>query len=302
MRYPQHYFSTAIPAHVAVYHVDGSVAVSHGGIEMGQGINTKVAQVVAHTLGVPLESVTVKPTNNFVTANAIVTGGAATSELACFAALQACNKLLERMAPIKEKMKGGTWAEITKAAYMEGMDLASHHLPNAADNLKAYNVWGLNLTEVEVDMLTGEYKIVRVDQIQDAGKSLSQEVDIGQIEGCIEFGLGLWTTEKLVYDENTGELLTNNTWEYKVPLPKDIPEDLRVTMLKNAPNPLGVLSSKATGEPPLCMSSCVLFAMRNAIDSARADAGNTDYYPIDPPITPEEIVRLSLSTKDKFVI
>src|SRR6185369_11531575 len=95
-------------------------------------------------------------------------------------------------------------------------------------------------------------QIVRIDVIQDAGKSMNPDVDIGQVEGALVMGLGLWTLEKLQYDEETGELLTRNTWEYKPPLPKDIPKDLRVTLLEKSVNREQVHGSKATGEPPLC--------------------------------------------------
>jgi len=302
MRYPIDYFTTFFPAFVTIYHEDGTVAVVHGGVEIGQGINTKVAQVVAHTLKIPLESVRVKPTNNLVAPNSQATGGSITSEFVCFAAMESCKILNKRMEPIKEKMKDAAWEKLVSACYDEGIDLRAQYWPSARDQLKGYDVFGVNLTEVEVDMLTGEYKIVRVDVIEDAGKSLSQAIDVGQVEGATIMGLGLWTMEKLEYDENTGELLTDSTWEYKVPFPKDIPEDFRITLLQNAPNPLGILRSKAVGEPPLCMSVCVLFALRNAIDSARADAGNTEYYQLDGPVTQEDVLRLSLSSKDNFIL
>uniref|UniRef100_A0A1B6MR86 Aldehyde oxidase/xanthine dehydrogenase second molybdopterin binding domain-containing protein n=1 Tax=Graphocephala atropunctata TaxID=36148 RepID=A0A1B6MR86_9HEMI len=103
-------------------------------------------------------------------------------------------------------------------------------------------------------------------------------------------GLGLFTSEELIYDEQTGRLLTNRTWNYKIPGVKDIPIDFRVEMRKNAPNPVGVLKSKATGEPPLCMSSGVVFALRSALESARKDAGlPDDYFNIELPLTAEKL-------------
>ncbi|CAL8082189.1 unnamed protein product [Orchesella dallaii] len=299
MRYPQHYHDTKFPAYIAVYHMDGTVAVSHGGIEMGQGINTKVAQVVAYTLKIPLDKVKVKAFNTLLSPNAAITGGACTSELVSHAAMKACEKLLETMAEVREEMKDQPWEKIVHACYMKGMQLTAHHQDMPGD-VKPYDIWGLTLIEVLVDILTGEFKIVRADIVEDVGKSLNPEVDIGQIEGSIAMGLGLWTTEKLVYDKNTGQLLTNGTWEYKVPLHMDVPEDLRVTMLRNAPNPFGVLASKATGEPPLVMSCCILFAIRNAIQSARNDAGNTEWFQMDGPVTPEDIFKMSLATKEQF--
>ncbi|ODM92327.1 Abscisic-aldehyde oxidase [Orchesella cincta] len=197
-------------------------------------------------------------------------------------ALKACEKLLEKMAPVREEMKDQPWEKIVHACHMKGLQLTAQHQDMPGD-VKPYDIWGLTLIEVLVDILTGEFK-----------------VDIGQIEGAFTMGLGLWTTEKLVYDKSTGQLLTSGTWEYKVPLHMDIPEDFRVTMLKNAPNPLGVLASKATGEPPLLMSCSVMYAIRNAIQAARNDAGNTEWFQMDGPVTPEDIFRMALASREKF--
>ena len=105
-------------------------------------------------------------------------------------------------------------------------------------------MWGAGITEVEVDILTGQMFVVRTDLLEDAGLSTSPVVDIGQVEGAFIMGLGLFTSEEIKHDRETGELLTKNTWEYKPPAAKDIPQDFRVTLLKNARNPLGVMSSK----------------------------------------------------------
>ena len=112
------------------------------------------------------------------------------------------------------------------------------------DNYPGYNVWAVAVTEVEVDILTGEMYVVRTDILEDAGLSTSPIVDIGQVEGAYIMGLGLWTSEEIKHDPTTGELLTMNTWEYKPPAAKDIPQDFRVTLLRGARNPMGVMSSK----------------------------------------------------------
>src|SRR5262249_27890056 len=109
-------------------------------------------------------------------------------------------------------------------------------------------------------------------------------IDIGQAEGGFVQGMGFWLLEKLKYDPVTGECLTNGTWEYKPPSTRDIPADFRVEFLGNNPNPLGVLGSKVVGEPPLCLSSSVLFAVKRAIEAARADSGpSKEFFQLNSP-------------------
>ena len=124
---------------------------------------------------------------------------------------------------------------------------------------------------------------------------------IGQVEGAFIMGLGLWTSEEIKFDPATGELLTKNTWEYKPPAAKDIPQDFRVTLLKNARNPLGVHSSKATGEPGLLMAISVLFAMRNALESSRQDAGLSGWWQLDGPATVEKIQMQAGVNKEQLI-
>ena len=127
------------------------------------------------------------------------------------------------------------------------------------DNYMGYNVWAVGITEVEVDILTGEMRTVRVDLVEDAGLSTSPLVDIGQVEGAFIMGLGLWTSEEIKHDPETGALLTMNTWEYKPPAAKDIPQDFRVSLLKGARNPMGVMSSKGGNNPNEILYLSILF-------------------------------------------
>ncbi|XP_021929641.1 indole-3-acetaldehyde oxidase-like [Zootermopsis nevadensis] len=288
---------------VSIYAADGTVAVAHGGIECGQGINTKVAQAVAYTLGISLELVSVKPSNNLTAPNNATTGASITSELCTYASVQCCKELLKRMEPAKKGLKDPTWPQWVQAAYQQNIDLCATHMYPYNDDVKMYDIFGVTVCEVEVDLLTGRHQILRVDIIEDAGKSMSPEIDIGQVEGAFVMGLGYWLTEYVVYDPNTGKLLTNRTWNYKPPGAKDIPIDFRVELRKNAPNPFGVLRSKATGEPPLCMSCSVLFALRYALDSARIEAGKPDeWYQMNLPATVEHIFLTSLTNIDLFTL
>ncbi|CAL8096692.1 unnamed protein product [Orchesella dallaii] len=295
VRYGIDYFGTNFPVTIAIYHLDGHVAVSHGGIEMGQGMNTKVIQTIAQSLQIPMDRVKIKASNSFVGANALVTGGSTGSELTCYSATKACEELRENLRPILEKLENPSWEKLIQEAHAAKVKLTASYTPTAKDDIKGYDVWVLCATEVEIDVLTGEYKILRTDLYEDVGRSLSPGVDIGQIEGGYIFGQGYWTTEKIVHDEITGKLLTNGTWDYKPPECKDIPEDFRITLLSNVPNPNGILRSKATGEPSTDSAFSAVLAMRNAIASARADAGNTDWFEMSGPVTPEDIAMLCLT-------
>ncbi|XP_017888813.1 xanthine dehydrogenase/oxidase-like isoform X2 [Ceratina calcarata] len=303
MHYAFAYFGK-FHALVSLYARDGTVSVTHGGIECGQGINTKVAQIAAHTLGIDLSLVTVKPTNNLTAPNNMVTGGSVTSETCAYATLQACKELLNRLEPIKQQLGGNpSWQELLMAAYNKNVDLCAQYMYSTDDqDLKAYPIYGVAITEVQIDVLTGQHVVERVDILEDCGRSMNPEVDLGQVEGSFVMGMGYWTTEDLIYDPSTGQLTNNRTWNYKPPGAKDIPVDFRVYFRQNAPNNATVLRSKATGEPPLCLSYTVPIAIRYALDSARKDAGNNDpWYQLDAPLTTEKILLSSLTSKEQMI-
>lgn len=166
---------------VGIFHSDGTIAITHAGIEMGQGINTKVAQVCAHILDVPLEKISVKPSASFTSPNAMVTGGSIGSELVSFATMRACQILADRLAPIRLKSKNATWEEIVTLAYNAGIDLQAHYMYSPSDGVKPYDLFGVSALEVEVDLLTGNHDVLRVDILEDVGRSLSPEIDVGQV-------------------------------------------------------------------------------------------------------------------------
>lgn len=254
-------------------------------------MNTKVAQVAAFVLSIPLEYIKIEASDTLNGANALVTGGSVTSESVCFAVRKACNALNERLKPIKDSLKtNATWTEIVQTAWMKNVNLiASDHYK--VGDMQNYNIYGLALTELEVDILTGNHSIKRVDILEDVGESLSPYMDIGQIEGAFVMCLGYWLTEQLVYDRTTGQLMTNRTWNYKPPGAKDIPIDFRIELLPGSPNPAGFLRSKATGEPPACLAISAVFALQHAIQSARKDAGlKREWVRFGAPSTPETVV------------
>ena len=176
-------------------------------------------------------------------------------------------------------MTNPSWTELVKKCHMSGVDLTAHHMGHTKiDNLQGYTIWGACVTEIVLDVLTGQLSILRADLMEDTGVSISPEVDIGQVEGGFVMGLGLWTSEKLRYDEVTGQLLDNCSWYYHVPSSRDIPADLRTEFYNSGSNPNGVLSSKATGEPSVLAGCSVIFALRMAIKSAREDGGDKEWF------------------------
>jgi len=244
LKYHLGYFGTS-HATVSIFHGDGSVSISVGGIEMGQGLNTKVAQTAAHVLGIPLEKVSIKPSNTLTSPNDVVTGGSIGSEISCYATQRACEELLERLKPIKAENPSAEWPQLIDKAFEKNVDLLANFMYRPED-LKDYDIWAAACCEIEVDLLTGNIQLRRVDILEDTGESLSPGVDVGQVEGAFVMGLGYWLTESLVYNQQSGELLTNRTWTYKPPGAKDIPIDFRINFLQKSSNPFGVLRSKGS--------------------------------------------------------
>ena len=165
---------------VSIYHGDGSVVVIHSGIEMGQGINTKAAQICAYILGISIEKISVKPAASFTFPNAIVTGRGVGSESVVFAAKKACEALNERLQPFREKMDDPMWEELINEAHASGVDLQASHTFTLKDS-HPYDVYAVGIMELEVDILTGNHDILRFDVLQDTGRSLSPEIDVGQV-------------------------------------------------------------------------------------------------------------------------
>ncbi|KAJ8949770.1 hypothetical protein NQ318_018999 [Aromia moschata] len=290
---------------VSIFHGDGTVLVSHGGIEMGQGINTKkVAQVCAYKFGIPLEKVAVGPSYNVISPNSSTTGGSLTSEAVCYALIKACDTLLKRLEPIRKKMKNPTWKDLIEQCFNSNVQLgASGFYSEDEPGIQEYLIYGVCATEVKVDILTGQLQILRVDIIEDVGNSMSPLIDIGQVEGAFVMGIGYYTTEEIIFSDE-GEILTNRTWNYKVPGAKDIPIDFRISFPQNNPNPVGVLKSKAIAEPPICLSCAIPLAIRNALASARteSDPSKPKWYPFDGPSTVENTLLNTLNNYNQYVL
>lgn len=172
---------------VSVYHGDGSVAITHGGVEIGQGINTKAIQVCAYYLNIPMSKIKVKPSNTTASPNNSPTAASLTSQSVAIGVQRCCEQLLQRLKPIKAEMGNPTWEELIAKAYSVGVNLQANGVCDFNDTFK-YNVYGVTLAEVEVDILTGEWQLIQVDLIEDVGKSVSPEIDIGQVSSQMSVG------------------------------------------------------------------------------------------------------------------
>ncbi|GAB0092110.1 Aldehyde oxidase/xanthine dehydrogenase [Sergentomyia squamirostris] len=288
-------------ASVYINYIDGSVTVVTSGVEMGQGLNTKIAQVAAETLDIPLNLIKVGPTDDRIENGGTGTIGSQTHQAAGYATQKACREILERMKPVKEELGDLTWVQLVQKCRSRSIPLSttSHHQPN---DHPSYPVWAVACSQVEIDILTGLVQVQRVDIVEDVGKSINPHLDIGQIEGAFVMGLGYWLHETIIHDRLSGELTTNNTRTYYPPTAKDIPIDFRVTLLdtKDREN-AGVLGSKAVGEPAISLAVVLAFAVRHALNSARHDAEICDeWYELQYPLTPDHIQQATGTTIQQF--
>ncbi|UGQ47236.1 xanthine dehydrogenase molybdopterin binding subunit [Massilia endophytica] len=300
---------------VHVY-VDGSVLVNHGGTEMGQGINTKVMQVVAHELGLDLEHVRITATDTSKVANTSATAASTGADLNGKAAQDAARKVRQRLADFAAKLHGGEasgvqfhsnavhvngqsipFPDLVQKAYLARVQLWSdgfYATPGLSWDPKtmsghpfSYYAYGAAVSEVVVDTLTGEWKLLRADALYDAGQSLNPAIDIGQVEGAFIQGMGWLTTEQLWWNK-AGRLMTHAPSTYKIPGISDCPEDFRVRLFENRNVEDSIHRSKAVGEPPLLLPFSVFFAIRDAISSVGGHKVNP---PLNAPATSEEILR-----------
>eukprot|EP01128_Nolandella_sp_AFSM9_P003637 TRINITY_DN1587_c0_g1_i1.p1 TRINITY_DN1587_c0_g1~~TRINITY_DN1587_c0_g1_i1.p1 ORF type:complete len:429 (-),score=75.00 TRINITY_DN1587_c0_g1_i1:67-1353(-) len=287
---------------VNVY-TDGSVVVTHGGTEMGQGLHTKMQQIAAQALGCPLDDVYIAETATDKVPNATPTAASVSSDHNGMAVLDACNQLNERLKSVREENPGKSLRELAALAKMEFVDLSAHGYYNRPDigfDFEtgegvpfSYHVTGAAVSEVEIDCLTGAFTILRSDIVMDVGDSLSPAIDIGQIEGAFVQGMGWSTMEELVYNDK-GALLTRGPGTYKIPSFSDIPLNLNVWLLNDAPNPNAIHSSKGIGEPPFFLGASVMFAIQEAVKASREEGGDSSWYGLRSPATCEQIRMAAL--------
>jgi xanthine dehydrogenase large subunit len=302
----------------ALVHVytDGSVQVNHGGTEMGQGLNTKVAQIVADELGVPFERVRSTAADTSKVPNASATAASSGTDLNGRAAQYAARHVRDNLASFVSGLDGcgagavvfrsgqvisptttRTFDEVVKAAYANRIQLWSDgfyrtpkiHYDKATLTGRPfyYFAYGAACSEVAIDTLTGENRVLKVDILHDVGTSINPAIDIGQIEGGFIQGVGWLTTEQLVWSDD-GELATHAPSTYKIPATGDVPEHFNIELWPEPNREDNVGGSKAVGEPPLMLAISVWEALRDAIAAAKGDGQPVR---LDAPATPENVLK-----------
>uniref|UniRef100_A0A673BLN5 xanthine dehydrogenase n=1 Tax=Sphaeramia orbicularis TaxID=375764 RepID=A0A673BLN5_9TELE len=238
----------------ALVHIytDGSVLVTHGGTEMGQGLHTKMVQVASRVLGVPISKIHISETSTNTVPNTSPTAASASSDLNGAAVHNACQVLVERLQPYRSANPKGCWEDWVSTAVVllrvgRTPDLGYDFNSNCGRVFDYYS-YGVACSEVEVDCLTGAHKNLRTTVVMDVGHSLNPAIDIGQVEGAFMQGLGLFTLEELHYSPK-GVLLTRGPGSYKIPAFGDIPSHLTVSLLRDAPNAKAIFNSKVRTEP-----------------------------------------------------
>lgn len=306
----------------ALLHIykDGSIQINHGGTEMGQGLHTKVAQVVAEEFQIDIDRIKITATSTGKVPNTSATAASSGTDLNGKASQAACRIVKDRLIDFsahhfqverdsvrfdsgKVHIGGKTlsFKELVALAYVNRVSLSStgyyktpklHWDKDAARGQPFfYFAYGAAISEVIVDTLTGEYNILRTDILHDAGSSINPAIDIGQVEGGFVQGTGWLTSEELWWDQK-GVLKTHAPSTYKIPTGRDIPKDFRVALFPRENREDTIYRSKAVGEPPLMLGVSVFLAIKDAVASAGSGVPH-----LNAPATPEEVLRAITSLK-----
>ena len=297
---------------------DGSVSVNHGGTEMGQGLNTKMAQVAADGLGIPVSLVRVTGTDTQKVPNASATAASSGADINGAAINNACDQLRARLKPVAARLLGceaaavefgagfartasGTaapvpWQKVVLQAWLDRVSLSVTGFYMTPDIQYDFNTlqgrafyyycYGAAVSEVEIDTRSGEWWLKAVDIVHDVGQSINPAIDKGQIEGAYIQGMGWLTMEECIWDKH-GKLLTHGPSTYKIPVAGDVPEHFKVSLFDGRNVKPTPYRSKATGEPPLMNALSVFFALRDAVSASAQHRTRVD---LVAPATPERIL------------
>lgn len=291
IRFQMGYPVSLLNQSTALVHVylDGSVSLSHGGCEIGQGLNMKIQQIASRALSVPLSKIHIAENSTNTVANATATVGSCTTDLVGAAVLNACGEITNRLQPFKEKKPNASWEELIIDAYLNRISLSVMAQGRPGDGGVYYYTYGVGCSTVEIDCLTGEHKVLSTDIVMDVGRSLNPGIDVGQIEGAFMQGYGMMAVEEWTLNDR-GEVESKNPSRYRVPDVGNLPRDFNVTLLSDSPNKQAIVySSKGIGEPPLLLATTVHKALRAAILSARKDRSLSAFVQLDTPVTPAKI-------------
>ena len=296
-------------------YMDGSVSCNHGGTEMGQGLNTKMAQVCADGLGIDTRWVRVTATDSQKVPNASATSASSGADINGAAIMNATMQMRARLQPVAARLLGCepeavsfagnaahgggrsvAWADLCKQAYMDRVGLSvtgfymtpeiKYDFTTLQGKAFYYYCYGAAVSEVEIDTRTGEWWLKAVDIVHDAGRSINPALDKGQIEGAYVQGMGWLTMEECIWNAQ-GKLLTHGPSTYKIPVAGDIPEHFEVSLFENQNLKPTPFNSKAVGEPPFMLGLSAFFALRDAVG---ASADHAVPVHLDAPATPERIL------------
>lgn len=310
----------------ALVHIytDGSILVNHGGTEMGQGLHTKVVQVVAHTLGVSSNTVSATATVTDKIPNTSATAASTGTDLNGKAAEDAALQIKARLAAFAAEIFGGSaddiqftndtvsadgqsmaFSDLVQQAYVARVQLWSDGFyatpginwdrETLSGSPFQYFAYGASVSEVIIDTLTGEWKLLQTDLLHDVGNSINEVIDIGQVEGGFIQGMGWLTLEELHWNDS-GRLMTHAPSTYKIPAVNDCPLKFNTRLYKNQNRADTIMRSKAAGEPPLLLAFSVLFAIRDAIASLGDYRINP---PLEAPATPEKILSAVMTVQQQ---
>jgi xanthine dehydrogenase large subunit len=312
---------------VHVY-TDGSVGITTGAVEMGQGVNTKILQVAAQVFSIHPDKIKIHTTNTFKIANTSPSAASATADLNGKATLLACTAIADRLKKmVAEELNIDTtaitlkdeyvwvngvrtdreWKSLVMAGHIKRIGLSEHaHYATPEIHFDAtkekghpfaYHVYGTAIVGVTVDCIRGTYTVDTVKVVHDFGASMNIAVDLGQIEGGIVQGIGWMTMEEVVYDDN-GKLRSNALSTYKVPDIYSVPKEIAIDFLQTPHDNLAIFRSKAVGEPPLMYGIGAYFALRNAV-RAFNDKGQ---FPFSAPMTPEKVLMALYETQKEGAV